>query len=625
MLDGPEEEFHRTGFDDSTWDQISVPSNWEVEGFEDPLYKESADGVGLYRQTFKAPLNWAGRRVIIRFEGVLLGFEFWVNGQHAGQFESAFNRSEFDITDFIKPEGENTLAVRVYRRFKGWQFDTFDAWGISGIYRDVELFSVPESHIEDITVVTDVSRDLSNATVKLSIDLKNTSNHSKKLALEASLLNPDGTLYSKVLKRSQLDVGEAHAVTLAFPVKNPKLWNAESPNLYTLNLKLEEGTNVLHAVQRKVGIREITIEGDVFKLNHQPIKMRGVNRHDIHPDVGRANRAEHYLEDIILMKSASINAVRTSHYPPHPVFLELCDEYGLYVVCEVPFGFGDSNLSDPSFQNILLDRADATVARDKNHPSVLVWSVGNENPLTPLVTKTADRVKELDPTRFRLLPGAQGTPEEKEKLGDDLTEFAEKTKFIFNLPESVEIAAPHYPYVVEIPERDRKINLTDLALDPTINRPVICTEYNHSLGSAFEGLKEHWEMFEKYDCLGGAFIWNWADQGLKRKIAGRKVLTEAAERLLVSSKETTISADVWLDAETVLDSHGGSGSGFCEERKTWRCGGRWKELRLRVISGASSSVDQNGWCQCNHSTRICPYLLPQLHQPRFTCAGVRWR
>lgn len=560
MLDGPESEFHKPGFDDRAWATISVPSNWEVEGFEEPRYKEPAETSGLYRRTFETPANWGGRKVFIRFEGVLLGFEFWVNGQRVGFFESAFNRSDFDVTDFLEPKGKNELAVRVYRRFKGWQFDTFDAWGISGIYRDVSLFSVPDAHIQDVMVVTDVDPSLSEALVDCRIDLGNGARRARKLDIQGTLLKPDGKRVRTISETVSLTAGAAGDVSLSFPVDSPQLWNAEWPALYTLKLKLSQSGEVLHEVEQKVGIRKLTIDGDVFKLNGRPIKLRGVNRHDIHPDVGRAIREKHYREDIELMKKANINAVRTSHYPTHPMFLDLCDEYGIYVICEVPFGFGDDNLRDPSFEGILRARADATVARDKNHPSVLIWSIGNENPITPIVEKTANRVKELDPTRFRLLPGAQGTPEEKAKLGGDLTEFAEKTKFIFNLPDSIEIVAPHYPYVEEIPERDRKINLTDLARDPNIQRPVISTEYNHSLGTAFEGLKEHWEMFEKYDRFGGAFIWNWSDQGLRRETSGRKALTNAAERLLITSKETTVSADVWLDADTVLDSHGGSGS-----------------------------------------------------------------
>jgi len=565
ILNGSEAEFFRTDFDVSTWKAIAVPGHWELQGFEEPLYKEPREGVGLYRRIFDVPEAWADRRVFIRFEGVLYGFEFWINGKHAGRFESAFNRSEFDVTDLIERDKTNVLAVRVYRRFKGWQFDTFDAWGISGIYRDVSLFAVHETHIEDLTVVTEVSPDLSEASVRYKVTVLRPSSKaldSNVFELSCTLTGPDARIVSQ--KRSSLNkvMRDAKRVSLntKFNVDNPLLWNAETPNLYDLRVDLILGSDVLHSVTQKVGIRQVSIDGDVFKLNGRPIKLRGVNHHDIHPDVGRAMRKAHYRQDIELMKKGNINAVRTSHYPPHPMFLDLCDQVGIYVICEVPFGFGDKNLQDPSFRDILLARADATVARDKNHASVLIWSIGNENPITPIVIDTADRVKALDPTRFRLLPGAQDSQGKTPVKGDNLTEFAEKTKFILKLPDSVEIAAPHYPYVKEIPERDRKINLTDLAFDRSIKRPVICTEYNHSLSSAFEGLKEHWEMIEKHDRLGGAFIWNWADQGLKRKTSGQDIITDTAERLTVGRDEPTICADVWLDSDTVLDSHGGSGS-----------------------------------------------------------------
>ncbi|MHC4509443.1 MAG: glycoside hydrolase family 2 TIM barrel-domain containing protein, partial [Planctomycetota bacterium] len=560
MLNGPEEDFFKPDFDVSGWAAIKVPGNWEMQGFEEPLYKEPAEGVGLYRRIFDVPAAWEDRRVFIRFEGVLYGFEFWVNGVHAGRFESAFNRSEFDITDLVERGKPNVLAVRVYRRFKGWQFDTHDAWAISGIYRDVSLFAVCDGHIQDLTVITEVKQDLSSASVQCKVAVARSSAEASDFTVSGTLIEPGGRTVGRSKSTGNMRDRKEGVTCVTLHLDNPLLWNAETPNLYDLQLNLRSDSDILHSVTRKIGIRQIGIDGDVFTLNYRPIKLRGVNHHDIHPDVGRALREEHYREDIELMKKASINAVRTSHYPPHPIFLDLCDRYGMYVVCEVPFGFGDKNLKDPSYGDILLARAEATVARDKNHPSVLIWSIGNENPITPIVVNTADRVKELDPTRFRLLPGAQDSQGKTPAKGENLTEFAEKTKFIFNLPASIEIAAPHYPYVVEVPERDRKINLTDLALDKSIQRPVICTEYNHSLGSAFEGLEEHWEMIETYDRLCGAFIWNWSDQGLRREIAGRKVLTDPVQRLTIGSKESTVCADVWLDAETVLDSHGGSGS-----------------------------------------------------------------
>ncbi|HUV67291.1 MAG TPA: glycoside hydrolase family 2 TIM barrel-domain containing protein [Sedimentisphaerales bacterium] len=506
MLNGPEENFFQPEFDASGWSTIEVPGNWEVQGFEEPLYKEPREGVGLYRRIFEVPAAWKDRRVLIRFEGVLYGFEFWANGRHAGRFESVFNRSEFDITELVGWGKPNVPAVRVYRHFKGWQFDTHDAWALSGIYRDVSLFAVGDVHVQDLTVTTEMKPDLSSASVQCKVTVARSSAEASDFTMSSTPIEPGGRTVGRGKSTGNMRDRKKGVASVALHVDHPLLWNAETPNLYDLQLDLRVGNDVLHSITRKVGIRQVGIECDVFKLNHRPIKLRGVNHHDIHPDVGRALREEHYREDIELMKKANINAVRTSHYPPHPIFLELCDQYGMYVICEVPFGFGDKNLEDQSYGDILLMRAEATVARDKNHPSVLIWSVGNENPITPIVANTADRVTELDPTRFRLLPGAQDSKGKTPAKGENLTEFAEKTKFIFNVPESIEIAAPHYPYVVEVPDRDRKINLSDLALDRSIHRPVICTEYNHSLGSAFEGLKEHWEMIEAHDRLGGAFI-----------------------------------------------------------------------------------------------------------------------
>jgi beta-galactosidase len=560
MLNGPEDEFFNPQFDVSGWSDIKVPGNWELQGFEEPIYKEPREGVGLYRREFTIPDEWNSRKIFIRFEGVLYGFEFWINGKHAGGFESPFNRSEYDITNLVNQSGTNVLAVRVYRRYKGWQFDTHDAWALSGIYRDVLLFSVKEKHLKDLTITTNLNPDLSDAEVQCKVKIDCPESAWANLKITGSLSDPEGRLIKKFESPVESRRDTQSGASISLNVQNPLLWNAETPNLYSLKLSLVEGSDTLHTVIRRTGIRQLSIDGDVLKLNNVSIKLRGVNHHDIHPDAGRALREEQYREDIELMKRANINAVRTSHYPPHPVFLDLCDEYGIYVICEVPFGFGDKNLYDPSYADILMRRADATIARDKNHPSVLTWSVGNENPITPIVVQTADRVKQLDPSRYRLLPGAQINEKKSPMKGENLTEFAEKTKFILHLPESVEILAPHYPYVREVPGRDRVVNLIDLATDKSITRPVICTEYNHSLGSAFEGLAERWNVIEKYERLAGAFIWLWADQGLKRKIGRRKILTDPLDRLTADENGSDICADVWLDSATVLDSHGGFGT-----------------------------------------------------------------
>ncbi|MCD6392189.1 MAG: beta galactosidase jelly roll domain-containing protein [Planctomycetes bacterium] len=540
-LNGPKDVFHRAGFDDSKWASIKVPANWEVEGFEEPQYRKLNDGTGLYRRQFSVPSAWKSRRTIVRFEGVLYGFQFWVNGKKAGSFNSAFNRSEFDISDLVRFDGSNMLSVRVDRRSRGSDFDVFDAWCLAGIYRDVEIFSVPATHVHDYVLATKTQPDWSEATVLCDFTIASgTGDLRETVGLTAELIDPSGAVAGTKTKRIRLDKA-TNTARLSFHVDKPRLWSAENPRLYELNVCLATADGSTHVFKRKIGLRQVTIDGDVLKLNHRPIKIRGVNHHDIHPEVGRAMRLEHYRQDVELMKKGNINAVRTSHYPPHPMFLSLCDKYGLYIIDEVPFGGGEEHLKDKSYLPDLLARAEATVSRDRNHPSVIIWSIGNENPVTPNVIATIKKVKQLDATRPTLLPGAGSGGSYKTEL-----------------PDCIDIMAPHYPYTYPAPERGRW-GLSEAAEATDIKRPILCTEYNHSLGTAFEGLKDHWEMMEKYDRFAGGCIWHFQNQGLKRKTTGRKVAGDTKTRLTIS-KDKALSADTWIDDDTILDSRGGSGT-----------------------------------------------------------------
>jgi beta-galactosidase len=517
QFNGAAEGFEHADFDDSKWPRIRVPSNWEMEGFEEPRYQSPAKGDGYYRRAFQIPANWTSRRVWLRFEGVLWGFEVWVNGKRAGKFESGFNRSEFDITDLILKAHANTLAVHVYRRFKGYEFDTNDDWALSGIYRDVTLLAIPDTHISDLTVVSTVEPTLARARVNCQVVMDcYTPGTGASSTVTATLLSPKGRVVTTASR--QLEPGKPGS--LSFEVPEPKLWNAETPNLYELRVELKTGSKVVHSFNRKIGIRQVTTDGGILKVNHQPIKIRGVDHHEIHADVGRSLREEHYRRDLELMKQGNINAVRTSHYPPDPKFVELCDAYGIYLIEEVPFGGGDSHLEDDSYLDVLLTRADATVTRDRNHPSVIIWSVGNENPITPIVMKTVERVKELDPTRPKLLPGPRG------KNAD-------------HPPVSLEIVAPHYPYAEPVAGRTRPA-LSSFA-ESSDNRPVLATEFCHSLGGAFEGLSLLWEVVQRYDRLAGGCIWHFQDQGLRRKLQDP-------------------SRGIQDSPDTILDSDGASGS-----------------------------------------------------------------
>ncbi len=558
QLNGPAAEFIQPDFDDSAWDRIRVPGNWETQGFEEPIYREPRLGQGLYRRKFEVPAAWRDRRILLRFEGVLFGYECWLNGARVGSFESSFNRCDFDVTPLVKPGAANTLAVRVYRRFPGWQFDTNDDWALSGIYRDVTLFSVPATHIQDYTVVTTLDASGNGAKVRCDLNLVTAADGQSEVTIVGTLLDPDGRVAGGFETSAEFS-GPTAAASASIRLPDPLLWTAETPELYTLSLELRLGGQAIHTTRCSVGIRQLSIDGDVLKLNGVAIKLRGVNHHDLHPEVGRAMTTEHYTRDVKLMKRGNINALRTSHYPPAPALLDVCDRLGIYVIDEVPFGFGDRNLTDPSYRDILLRRAEATVARDRNHPCVLIWSVGNENPITPLVVATAQRVQALDPNRYRLLPGAQMDRGKPAPADADLTELAEKTPFVYNLPDGIEILAPHYPYAVRVPGRSRTINLTDLASNSDIRSPVIITEYNHALGNAFEGLEERWEIIQREPRFGGGFIWHFQDQGLVRKVPAGAFpgLPQALDEAPMAIDD--ISVNVWLSESLVLDGGGDRG------------------------------------------------------------------
>lgn len=488
-LNGPAGDFYKPGFNDSKWDKITVPGNWECQGFEKPTYRPPTPAEGLYRRTFTIPKEWSGHHTFIRFEGVGFGFEFWVDGKRAGSFASSFNRSDFDITDFVTPGKEQTIAVRVYVDPKGWEFDTNDDWGLSGIHHDVLLFAVPQMHVEDLTIRTDLERDLAKGTIDCLFDINNFSGKPAKAELELSLKDPTGKPVGKVTE----PVTAGKQLRANLEVNQPMTWNAETPHLYDLDVALKTDGKTVHSFTQKVGIRKVTIENEVLKLNYTPIKMRGVCRHDLHPDTGRASREKHYLEDIKLMKEGNINSIRFSHYPSQKMFVDLCDKYGLYIMDEVPFGRGDDHLTDDSYLPILLKRAEATVNRDKNNPSVLIWSVGNENPITDLVLATVGKVLELDPTRPRLMPAQPAV-------------------------EPCNIFSTHYPIGAKREMKMKRVSLEEFATDPEIKAPVLPTELTHNRYDMFDGHGERWETIMKYPRLGGGFIWHFQDQGIWREM-----------------------------------------------------------------------------------------------------------
>lgn len=520
---GIEETFFNPQTDVSRWADIKTPGNWELQGFAEPFYgKELKEGTGLYRTSFTVPADWKGQPVYVAFDGVQYGYQFWVNGKYVGSFSSSFNRQTFDISSFVEVGKSNALAVRVTTRSKGWEFDTNDCWSLSGIIRDVTLFSLPTTHVKDLVVKTYVGKTDAMLSVSTLIEKSSGGRFPKSATVSARLFAPDG----KLVKEFPLNRSKAATAsdTLSFfqniKIDAPRLWSAETPNIYTLSISLKNNNQEIQRYNEKIGIREVTWDNGILKLNGKPIKLRGVNHHDLSPVNGRSVTEAEMLEDLRLIREANVNYIRTSHYPPHPRFIELCDSLGFYVMEEVSFGFGDNHLNDKSYLPILKERAKSTVWRDKNHPSVIVWSVGNENPLTQMCVETGEYVKLLDDTRPHCFP----------QIGSYFRKTYE------TIPASVDILSPHYTVPSVLREYSNKFD-----------RPMIVTEYAHALGLDFDRVEALWEIMYANPKLAGGSVWHFFDQGILRK----------------SSEKTipgTFTTSVWLDSVTVYDNCGNQGA-----------------------------------------------------------------
>lgn len=471
---------------DTTWGRIAVPGCWEAYGFCEPKYDYPDSLTGYYRTAFTVPEEWRGQQVYIRLDGVLRGYDLWLNDQLVGTWESAYNTCLFDLTPYLRKKGPQQLAMRVYTRFKGYEFDCFDDWATNGIFRDVTLMAVPRTHLSDLTVTTRMNGEVTVTT--------EVANSTKQTTVDYDITDAQGNI-----------------VSTGGIIRQPKLWTAETPYLYTLHLRVKQKGKTLQTFTQKIGIKELTIEGNILKLNGQTIKLRGVNAHSIDPQTVKVISDDLTLKDMRMMKEASVNYMRLSHYPREPRFYELADSLGFYLVDEVPFGFGDKHLSNRSYQDILMTRANATVRRDKNHASVLVWSVGNENPLPQTCVEVGDYVGQLDPSRPYCFP----------QVGSYFRRFWEKTGVSPSedgpspFPSTAPVYAPHYPTTGQIG-----------GFYQHLDRPVIFTEYCHTLGISFEDHDRQWEIIERTPGIAGGSVWEWADQGMPFRVNSERVNSE---------------------------------------------------------------------------------------------------
>ena len=475
---------------DQTWGQIPVPGCWEAYGFCKPKYDYPDSLTGYYRTQFTVPAAWKGQQVYIRLDGVLRGYDLWLNGHQVGSWESGYNTRLFNLTPYLNKKGDQQLAMRVYSHFKGYEFDCFDDWATMGIFRDVTLMAVPRAHLSDLTVET-LEAEGSKAKVRFNFEV---ANPKKTTGILLEVNYPFGDLLYDC-DFTPKRVGADGRLTIDIDDDMAQLWTAETPNLYKATVMLYEGEHIVQTVEQKFGIRKISIDGNVLKLNGQPVKLRGVNAHATDPRTVKVIRDDLTLKDMRLMKEASVNYMRLSHYPREPRFYELADSLGFYLVNEVPFGYGDKHLSSRSYQDILKTRALATVSRDKNHPSVLVWSVGNENPLPQTCVEVGNYVGQLDPSRPYCFP----------QVGSYFRRFWEKHKDDGShpFPSSAPVYAPHYPTTGQIGGFYQRLD-----------RPVIFTEYCHTLGISFEDHDRQWEIIERTPGIAGGSVWEWADQGM---------------------------------------------------------------------------------------------------------------
>ncbi len=495
-------DFFNPAYDASDWDMITVPMNWQLAGYGTPIYTNVEypfekgelaaprdwNPVGSYRRTFSIPSNWNNREVYIHFEGVESAFYIWVNGKRVGYSQGSRTPAEFNIGPFLK-KGENLLAVEVYRWSDGSYLEDQDFWRLSGIFRDVYLWSTPRTHIRDFKITSTLDDTYRDGIFKMEGEV--ISKVAEPVTVSYSLRNKDGAEVIHGSVAVDVKAGVVNFETEQHRVKDVIQWNAEIPHLYEMFLFLKDKKGkVLEVIPQQVGFRKVEITGGRLLVNGVAVLLKGVNRHEHNPQTGHYVTTEEMMRDIVLMKKNNINAVRTSHYPNVAKWYDLCDRYGLYVIDEANIethGFGASvnnRLSnDPAWEQAYLERVQRMLYRDRNHPSIIIWSLGNESGDGPNVKVAYQWVNEIDPSRpFHY----EGTTHKDAYLSADI-----------------------YSRMYSHPEECAKL----IASYPEM--PFILCEYSHAMGNSNGNMKEYWDLIYADNNFQGAFVWDWMDQGLK--------------------------------------------------------------------------------------------------------------
>lgn len=553
-VDKAPETFYENGYDVSSWAEIQVPSCWEMQGFGYPIYTNTAypfkfvppfitrdNPVGSYVRTFTVPQSWEGGRVILHFGGVYSGHQVWVNGKEVGYSEDSCLPSEFDITDLLN-KGENTLAVKVWKWTDGSYLEDADHWRMAGIHREVLLFHRPDVAINDFAVRTMLGADYKDADLWIRPDVEVFGDvNTRGWQIKATLYDAEGAVAADGMQVSADEVRYekypardiVHWPLIEAKIENPAKWTAETPYLYTLVLGLYDADGkCVEARSCKVGFRDIKIKDQQLLVNGVPVKLYGVNRHDHSEFGGKTVTREEMEADIRLMKQFNFNSIRTCHYPNDPYIYDLCDEYGLYVMDEANLEthqVGGELSNDYTWVGAHMERMTRMVMRDKNHPSIIFWSLGNESGTGPNHAAMAGWTHDFDPTRLVHYEGAQGQPQHPEykplnrKKKIVLTSEFQKEEARKTLPtalpiirrvtsnptdkEFVDVISRMYPSVE---------CLAEMAVDPHHDRPVYMCEYAHSMGNSTGGMTDYWNLIRAHKSLLGGHIWDWKEQGLAR-------------------------------------------------------------------------------------------------------------
>ena len=498
--------FYALKYDDSKWTDFPVPGLFEMEGYGDKIYKnmgyawcttfkndppyigETNNYTGSYRRTFELPASWKGQEVYFYVGSATSNLSVWVNGKNVGYSEDSKVAAEFNITKYLKP-GKNLIAMQIMRWCDGSYLEDQDFWRFTGIAREVYLYATPKVHVQDVFVKQDYKqgKGLLNVDVKLA---------GGKAPVEAKLYDAEGKQVAEGLQAT---------------VENAKPWTAETPYLYTLEIAVKKGAETTEVIKQKVGFRNIEIKGGQLLVNGQPILIKGADRHELDPDGGYIVSVDRMIQDIKIMKQLNINAVRTCHYPDDPRWYELCDEYGLYLTAESNLeshgmGYREKTLAiRPDFEKAHIERQEGNMMTYKNHPSIIVWSLGNEAGYGPNFEKAYDWVKAYDNTR--------PCQYERAELNGKTDIFCPMYMGYEDCDKYSKNEAADYKGTVVGGGKDVK--------------PLIQCEYAHAMGNSMGGFKEYWDLIRKYPVYQGGYIWDFVDQGLrdKSKITGKEIFT----------------------------------------------------------------------------------------------------